>query len=61
MPADGATMHTRTDALRMDLRFSALAFTDTRALMSLRDNQTVALFVHRCMCVVDDDLQAQRA
>ncbi len=25
------------------------------------DSQTVALFVHRCMCVVDDDLQAQCA
>jgi hypothetical protein len=24
------------------------------------DNE-VALFVHMCMCVVDDDLQAQRA
>ncbi len=28
---------------------------------SISDSQTVALFVHRCMCVVDDDLQAQRA
>jgi hypothetical protein len=28
--------------------------------MSRRDSQTVALFVHRCMCVVVD-LQAQRA
>jgi Reverse transcriptase (RNA-dependent DNA polymerase) len=50
-----------TNALRMDPRFSALPFTDIRALMSHRDSQTVALFVHRCMCVVDDDLQAQRA
>jgi hypothetical protein len=25
------------------------------------DSQTVALFVHRCMRVVDEDLQAQRA
>jgi hypothetical protein len=29
--------------------------------MSRRDSQTVALFVHRCMCVMVDDLQAQRA
>ncbi len=50
-----------TNALRMDPRFSALPFTDIRALMSRRDCQTVALFVHRCMCAVDDDLQAQRA
>jgi hypothetical protein len=34
--------------LRMDPRFSALPFTDIRALMSHRDSQTVALFVHRC-------------
>jgi hypothetical protein len=47
-----------TNALRMDPRFSALPFTDIRALMSRRDIQTMALFVHRCMCVVDDDLQA---
>ncbi len=26
-----------------------------------RDCQTVALLVHRCMCAVDDDLQAQHA
>jgi hypothetical protein len=45
----------------MDPRFSAMPFTDIRALMSRRDSQTVALFVHSCMCVVDDDLQAQRA
>jgi hypothetical protein len=41
--------------------FSALPFTDIRALMSRHDSQTVALFVHRCMCAVDDDLQARRA
>ena len=50
-----------TSAIRMDPRFSALPVTDIRALMSRRDSQTVALFVHRCMCVVDADLQAQRA
>jgi hypothetical protein len=49
------------DALRVDPRFSALPFTDIRALMSRRDSQTVALLMHKCVCVVDDDLQAQRA
>jgi hypothetical protein len=49
------------NALRMDPRFSALPFTDIRDLMSRGDSRTVALFVHRCLCVVDDDLQAQRA
>jgi hypothetical protein len=49
-----------TNALLMDPRFSALPFTDIRALMSCRDSHTVALFVHRCMCV-GDDAQAQRA
>jgi hypothetical protein len=28
--------------------------------MSRRDSQTVALFVQIVMCVVDDDLRAQR-
>ncbi len=42
-------------------RFSALPLTDVRALMTRRDSQTVALFVHRCLCVVDDELEAQRA
>ncbi len=50
-----------TKGKRMDPRFSALPFTDICAVMSRRDCQTVALFVHRCMCAVDDDLQAQRA
>jgi hypothetical protein len=45
----------------MDPRFSALPFTDIRALMSRRESNTVALLLHRCMCAVDDDLQAQRA
>jgi hypothetical protein len=49
------------NAIRMDPRFSALPCTDIRALMSRCDSQTMALFVHRCMCAVDDDLQAQRA
>jgi hypothetical protein len=46
-----------------DPRYSALPFTDICALMSRRGShwQTVALFVHRCTCAVDDNLQAQRA
>jgi hypothetical protein len=45
----------------MDPRFSALPFTDILALISRHESQKVAVFMHRCMCVVDDDLQAQRA
>jgi hypothetical protein len=46
---------------RMGPHFSALPFTDNRALINRRDSQTVVLFVLRCMCAVDDDLQAQCA
>jgi hypothetical protein len=46
------------NAVRVDLRFSAVPFTDIRVFM--RDSRTVALFVHKCIHM-DDDLQAHHA
>lgn len=50
-----------TAALRQLPRFADLPHHDIKALMRHTDVQSVALFVHKCMRVVDEDARMRRA
>jgi hypothetical protein len=42
-----------TAHLRQDARFASLPVQNVRALMQEQDFKTVALYIHKCMCIVD--------
>ncbi len=42
-----------TAHLRQDARFASLPVQSVRALMQDQDSKTVALYIHKCMCIVD--------